>query len=147
MILYRLWALYTIVVSDQSNKKKNSSKHKTFKIKIKEDYVKLVPEISKSDNQSTKTSIKEDGLFSNILNQYGVILDGHHRYGANQELGIQPRTIERVWRLFWKAVCNWSQPKEKASKWVSSCRVGCKLEEVEGEQAKERKDRLIWLEL
>ena len=52
--------------------------------------VKLVPEISKSDYQSLKTSIKEDGLFSNILNQHGVILDGHHRYRANQELGIEP---------------------------------------------------------
>jgi ParB-like chromosome segregation protein Spo0J len=85
-----------MVVSDQSDNKENNSNNKTSRIKINEDYVKLVPEISKSDYQSLKTSIKEDGLFSNILNQHGVILDGHHRYRASQELGIQPRTIERV---------------------------------------------------
>ena len=74
-----------MVVSDQSDNKENNSNNKTSRIKINEDYVKLVPEISKSDYQSLKTSIKEDGLFSNILNQHGVILDGHHRYRANQE--------------------------------------------------------------
>ena len=64
-----------MVVSDQSDNKENNSNNKTSRIKINEDYVKLVPEISESDYQSLKTSIKEDGLFSNILNQHGVILD------------------------------------------------------------------------
>ena len=61
-----------MVVSDQSNTNNTNNNNKTSKLKINEEYAKLVPEISKSDYQSLKTSIKEDGLFSNTLNQHGV---------------------------------------------------------------------------
>src|SRR4051812_31397825 len=68
----------------------------TVRIKINDEYAKLVPEIPQSDYQSLKASIKENGLFVPIiLNQYGIILDGHHRYRACQELEIEPRTMER----------------------------------------------------
>ena len=137
-----------MVVSDQSDNKENNSNNKTSRIKINEDYVKLVPEISKSDYQSLKTSIKEDGLFSNILNQHGVILDGHHRYRANQELGIEPRTMEREFEdCFEKQFVIEVNIKRRQLNEFQIAELGYKLEEVEGEQAKKRKDRLIWLEL
>ena len=137
-----------MVVSDQSDNKENNSNNKTSRIKINEDYVKLVPEISKSDYQSLKTSIKEDGLFSNILNQHGVILDGHHRYRANQELGIEPRTMEREFEdSFEKQFVIEVNIKRRQLNEFQIAELGYKLEEVEGEQAKKRKDRLIWLEL
>jgi len=63
-----------LVVSDQSDNKENNSNNKTSRIKINQEYVKLVPEISKSDYQSLNFD-KRRGLFSNILNQNGVILD------------------------------------------------------------------------
>jgi tRNA threonylcarbamoyladenosine modification (KEOPS) complex Pcc1 subunit len=44
-----------MVVSDQSDNKENNSNNKTSRIKINEDYVKVVLEISKSDYQSLKT--------------------------------------------------------------------------------------------
>ena len=85
-----------MVVSDQSNKNNTNNNNKTSKIKINEEYAKFVPEISQSDYESLKASIKEDGLFVPIiLNQHGIILDGHHRYRACHELGIEPRTMER----------------------------------------------------
>ncbi len=137
-----------MVVSDQSDNKENNSNNKTSRIKINEDYVKLVPEISKSDYQSLKTSIKEDGLFSNILNQHGVILDGHHRYRANQELGIEPRTMKREFEdSFEKQFVIEVNIKRRELNEFQIAELGYKLEEVEGEQAKKRKDRLIWLEL
>ncbi|MGB8035593.1 MAG: ParB N-terminal domain-containing protein [Nitrososphaeraceae archaeon] len=137
-----------MVVSDQSDNKENNSNNKTSRIKINEDYVKLVPEISKSDYQSLKTSIKEDGLFSNILNQHGVILDGHHRYRANQELGIEPRTMKREFEdSFEKQFVIEVNIKRRQLNEFQIAELGYKLEEVEGEQAKKRKDRLIWLEL
>jgi ParB-like chromosome segregation protein Spo0J len=131
-----------MVVSEQSDNKENNSNNKTSRIKINEDYVKRVPEISKSDYQSLKTSIKEDGLFSNILNQHGVILDGHHRYRANQELGIEPRTMEREFEdSFEKQFVIEVNIKRRQLNEFQIADLGYKLEEVEGEQAKKRKEK------
>jgi ParB-like chromosome segregation protein Spo0J len=50
---------------------------------------------SSLDYQSIKASIKEHGLHVPIiLNQHGVILDGHHRYKACHELGFKPKTTK-----------------------------------------------------
>jgi len=85
---------YDSNVEEHQDEKQNNSL--SSKIKINEEYVKLVPQISQSDYDSLKTSIKENGLYIPIiLNQHGIILDGHHRYRACQELGIEPRTMER----------------------------------------------------
>jgi DNA methylase/ParB-like nuclease domain len=79
-----------------SNNNNCNNNNLSSKIKINEEYDKLVPQISQSEYDSLKTSIKEDGLYVPIiLNQYGIILDGHHRYRACQQLGIEPRTMER----------------------------------------------------
>jgi DNA modification methylase/ParB-like chromosome segregation protein Spo0J len=58
-------------------------------IKINEEYSKLVYQLLKSDYEILKQSIKENGLYTPIvINQDGIILDGHHRYKACDELGI-----------------------------------------------------------
>src|SRR5215208_4170992 len=52
-------------------------------IKIDEEYSRLVYQLLKSDYEILKQSIKENGLYTPIvINQDGIILDGHHRYKA-----------------------------------------------------------------
>jgi ParB-like chromosome segregation protein Spo0J len=53
--------------------------------------------LSSEEFESLKQSIKEaSGLYVPIIvNQEGIILDGHHRFKACQELEIEPRTIVR----------------------------------------------------
>jgi ParB-like chromosome segregation protein Spo0J len=66
-------------------------------IKISQEYAQLVPELTKEEFEELKQSIKEaDDLYVPIIvNQHGVILDGHHRYKACEELKIEPRTMVR----------------------------------------------------
>ena len=48
--------------------------------------------MSAEEYESFKEDIKENGLLVPIIvNQEGVILDGHHRYRACKELGIECR--------------------------------------------------------
>ena len=60
------------------------------------EYTSLVPVLSTQEYETLKQSIKEDGLYVPIiLNQDGILLDGHHRYKACQELGKEPRILVR----------------------------------------------------
>jgi DNA methylase/ParB-like nuclease domain len=130
-----------MVVSDQSNKNNSNNDNKTSKIKINEEYAKLVSEISQSDYESLKTSIKEDGLFVPIiLNQHGTILDGHHRYRACHELGIEPRTMKREFEdpLLEKQFIIEVNLKRRQLNEFQIAELGYKLEEVEGEKARKR---------
>ena len=64
-------------------------------IKTSQEYASLVPQLSTEEYESLKQSIKENGLwFPIVVNKDGVILDGHHRYKACQELGI--KAIKRI---------------------------------------------------
>lgn len=65
------------------------------KIIIIDEYRTLVFPQTDQEYQSLKQSIKENGFWEShpiVINSEGIILDGHHRYRACQELGIQPRT-------------------------------------------------------
>ena len=66
-------------------------------IRINTEYASLVSELSPEEFESLKQSItKANGLYVPIIvNQDGIILDGHHRYKACQELGLEPKTIVR----------------------------------------------------
>jgi ParB-like chromosome segregation protein Spo0J len=59
------------------------------KIMVNPEYASLVPELSPEECESLKQSIKEaNGLYVPIIaNEDGIILDGHHRFKACQELG------------------------------------------------------------
>jgi hypothetical protein len=61
-----------------------------IKVRIKEDYVRLIPPLSSSEYDRLKRSIKEEGrlLLPVVLNQDNVVLDGHHRVRACQELNL-----------------------------------------------------------
>lgn len=57
---------------------------------ISSEYEKLVPNVSDTDFQILKKSIKENGLWTPVyVNAEGVILDGYHRQKACKELGIK----------------------------------------------------------
>jgi ParB-like chromosome segregation protein Spo0J len=63
-----------------------------YDIKINEEYAKLAPDLSELEFKSLKESIKINGLhYAIAVNKDNVLLDGHHRYKACQELGIEPR--------------------------------------------------------
>jgi ParB-like chromosome segregation protein Spo0J len=65
-----------------------------IQIKIKKEYQELVPEVSPADFQTLKDSIARDGLLVPIIvNKSGIVLDGHHRFKACNELGIALETI------------------------------------------------------
>ena len=66
-----------------------------LQIRINSEYASMVPKQSPEEYESLKQSIKEEnGLYVPIIvNQNGVILDGHHRYKACQELGIEPKAL------------------------------------------------------
>jgi ParB-like chromosome segregation protein Spo0J len=82
-------------------------------IRINPEYASLVPELSPMEFKSLKQSIKEENglLVPIIVNQDGIILDGHHRYKACQELGIEPNTIvkefsDKLAEKFFVIECN-----------------------------------------
>lgn len=65
-------------------------------ITINEEYRLLVHELSSSEYDGLKSSIAQYGQSEPIkINPEGVILDGHHRYRACQELGIEPKFVTR----------------------------------------------------
>src|SRR5919112_2347691 len=65
------------------------------RIRINPEYASMIPKQSPEEYESLKQSIKEEnGLYVPIIvNQNCIVLDGHHRYKACQELGIEPETV------------------------------------------------------
>jgi hypothetical protein len=80
-------------MTEQDQRKSTMSNYHNKQImKIKEDYAALVPKLSQQDYESLKLSIKENGLYMPLIaNQDMILLDGHHRYNACVELGIDPQ--------------------------------------------------------
>jgi len=61
-------------------------------VQINKEYEKLVPSLTENEFFALKESIKKNGLYHPIIkNEFGVILDGHHRYVICQELHISPK--------------------------------------------------------
>ena len=63
-----------------------------MKITINPEYDRQVPKLSEQECNSLIQSMKDYGQLSPILvNQDGVVLDGHHRFRICQELGFEPQ--------------------------------------------------------
>jgi N6-adenosine-specific RNA methylase IME4/predicted XRE-type DNA-binding protein len=61
-------------------------------VTIDPEYEAIMPRLSKEEYEILKASIKTDGQFVPIIvNENGIILDGHHRFKACLELGLQPQ--------------------------------------------------------
>jgi hypothetical protein len=60
-------------------------------LRISQEYEKLLPRMSEEEFAQLKTSIQEEGQhYPIIANEDLVVLDGHHRFRACSELGIEP---------------------------------------------------------
>lgn len=60
-------------------------------IKISEKYKSIIPPMPQAEYEALREDIKQHGLHVPLLvNQDGVLLDGHHRLRACDELGIKP---------------------------------------------------------
>jgi ParB-like chromosome segregation protein Spo0J len=63
---------------------------------VKDEYASLVPEISEQEYQTIRQSIKDTGQWVPIItNPQLIILDGHSRFRACKELGLEPRITIR----------------------------------------------------
>jgi ParB-like chromosome segregation protein Spo0J len=70
-------------------------------IRVREEYAKLIPPLSPEDYRALRESISELGLLTPlVINPQGVLLDGHHRLKALQELGKKLGARDFVVRSF-----------------------------------------------
>ena len=70
-------------------------------IKTSEEYANLVPPLSAEEYESLKESIRTNRLWVPIIvNNDRVILDGHHRFKACNELGIKQSEIKTTPKSF-----------------------------------------------
>jgi hypothetical protein len=72
-------------------KAKATSKSTIISITIDPKYANAVPQMTSKEYEELKQSIKEDGLHYKLVVKYDgyyyILLDGHHRYRACQDLG------------------------------------------------------------
>jgi hypothetical protein len=67
--------------------------------KVKKEYQDLVPHQSQQEYQDLLKSIRENGYWEwcpIVTNEEGIILDGHHRWWACRELGIEPKVTAKT---------------------------------------------------
>src|SRR5438093_7299034 len=61
-------------------------------IRFHPEYERIIPKLKSEEYQELKSSIAENGLYHPIIiNKDGFVLDGHHRFKACCELGIEPK--------------------------------------------------------
>lgn len=79
--------------SDEDHQAKYSTISKVtayLALTINDEYASLTPPLSDSDCEALKQSIKQNGQHDPIVtNQDSIILDGHHRFRACEDLKIE----------------------------------------------------------
>jgi DNA modification methylase len=111
------------------------------KLVIKEEYANLVPQISESEYQSIKQSIKDNGQWVPIItNSQRIILEGHTRFRACKELGIIPRTITHDFEdpLLEKQFIIDVNRNRRHLNSFQRIELECQYEQIESELAKRR---------
>ena len=68
-----------------------------LELHINPEYQNLIRQLTTDEYSSLKDSIKREGQHIPIIvNQNSVLIDGHHRYKIDQELGIKPKVKYRT---------------------------------------------------
>jgi ParB-like chromosome segregation protein Spo0J len=114
-----------------------------MKIIVNPVYQKLVPPVTESEYKSLKESIKSNGLWLPIItNNQGVILDGHNRFKACQELGVQMRLAVREFdsELWERKFVIETNLKRRQLNDFQKAELGVLLLPIEQELAKQRQD-------
>jgi len=112
-------------------------------ITTSEEYEKLVPPLPKEEYNQLKSSIRTNGLYLPIIiNQKGVLLDGHHRHRICNELNIQPKYKVKKFdsktdEIIFVGECNLQRRQLTPLQRIS---LVAKLEPFYKEKAKERMD-------
>lgn len=113
-----------------------------IELKINPEYEKILPKLSEEEYEALKNSIKENGqLYPIIVNEEDVILDGHHRYKACKELGIEPKIERRTFqdKLLEKKFVIEVNLKRRHLLPFQRAEMGMALLEIEKELARQRK--------
>jgi ParB-like chromosome segregation protein Spo0J len=111
-------------------------------LKINPEYAGLVSPLSDKEYQALKESIKNTAFYSPIaINPRDEVLDGHNRYRACRELGIEPMTEVKFFddpeeeKIF---VIEANLKRRQLSE-IERIDLVRKLEPIEAELAKRRK--------
>ena len=110
-------------------------------IRVNQEYEALLPKLSDNEFKELKESVQKNGLFYPIIvNESNIILDGHTRFRACQELGINPKTEIKVFDnvLDEKEFVLDSNIKRRQLTVLQRCEIGDVYLEIETERAKQR---------
>lgn len=113
---------------------------------INNEYASIMPALYDLEYGSLKSSIQVHGQpFPTVVNQDGVILDGHHRYKACHELGIKPSVLVRQFenRLQERKFIIEVNHSRRHLNEFQRIELQIKLESIESEIAKERMSHKI----
>jgi ParB-like chromosome segregation protein Spo0J len=130
-------------ISGPKNKSNSStsSRDTIHALSIKKGYLNLIPPLSKVEFELLKQSIKEEGMHAPIIiNEQGVVLDGHHRFRACKELGfpLQYLTKECKDSLEEKQYLIEINLRRRQLNEFQRVEIGYSLEDIEKERAKRR---------
>ncbi|MFZ0512865.1 MAG: ParB N-terminal domain-containing protein, partial [Candidatus Nitrosopolaris sp.] len=121
--------------------KENDDTITSDSLTINDEYAGIMPALYDLEYGSLKSSIQEHGQpFPIVVNQDGVILDGHHRYKACHELGIKPSVLVRQFenQLQEKKFIIEVNRSRRHLNEFQRIELQIKLESIETELAKER---------
>lgn len=111
-------------------------------IKINLEYEKIVPSLTPREYDLLKSSIKESGenAIPIIVNQDNIVLDGHNRFKACQELGITPKieVMKFPDPILEKEFIITINLNRRHLNSFQIAELGYQLEEIEREKAKKR---------
>ena len=139
--IYQRW----VIIGKLSNTYTYNTKNKEIEIKTKIEYEKLISALSSPEYSILKRSIKEQNgnIVPIVLNQEGIIIDGHQRNQVCKELGIIPKieVIEFADHLLEKEFIITINRNRRHLNAFQISELGYKLEEIEKERAKIRSSK------